>query len=851
MRRKFFTVIAMTVTFALSGTLVFGSGGAIVGRQRDGTVITPLGQRLRPSGTRIELDGRPNDLTISPDESTIAVTNLTSLSLIDRATHRVASFPYPGAAGRTGTAEAERGIVYSPDASTIYVATHHDAIQRFDVVNRAWLSPFTFAGNGIRYETFTDTNQGNVAVGALPNDLRIAPDGARLYVALNATNQVAEVDAHSGAIVASVATGIAPTALALRGRTLVVLNEGGAFPSASNQLVRVEARTHERISIEPSGVARGGTAAIVDTRALQVQRTVALGHHPVAALFLDDRRLVVAEANDDTLAMVDVVTGRVSQRVSVRLPGDGGLGAQPQALGLSRDGKTLYVALGGANALALFAVSGGMLRFRGALPTDWYPGAIGVFRDGTVAVSNIKGIGTLADTSNGGPAPDRMPSCGINRAVPIPTNGRDVRMYRGSIALIPPEELRSAGGATTATTVALANAGTNVAGHLPKLDHVFLVVRENRTYDQVMGDLPQGNGDPRLTNYPRRVTPNAHSLAEEYVLLDNFYSAGTQSADGHQWIAEGAASEYIERAFPLFPRAYPKSGDDPLAYAGAGFLWTDALRHGKTVRDYGEFAVNDFSPSDAKWNDFWLGRDGAASPRVFAHSEVPDIDKYVDHRFAGFTVRVPDQVRIDEFGRDFATFERSGHLPNLILMSLGDDLTAGLAAGFPKPCSMIADNDLAVGRLVDIVSHSRFWKSSVIFVTEDDSQDGFDHIDGHRQVALAIGPYVKRHTVVSAMYSQLSFLRTAEALLRIPPIGRFDAAAPVMNAIFSDRPDTTPYQARDSNFALDDVNQPVSTLHGERKRLALDEKLWFDPDEADSAPEGRMPLVLWFDATSS
>lgn len=836
-------IAAGTLVLALA-LLAAVKSPLFVGRQPDGTILNPQGQRLDPVGGRFEFDGRPNSIALSPDARTLAVANTTSLDLIDVATRARFSYPYPGAKGHTGTSASPTGLVWSEDGATLYASTMPTAVQVFSATSRRWLRTIDL-GKG----PYVKSREGAGYVGSLPAGLALSADGRTLFVAVNIENKIAAVDVASGRFTSSRVTGIAPLAVARRGATLVVVNLGGHLPRAGDTL-RTGGFTGTLIPIDPrTGMVGGGTVTLLDATTLAVKGEIQVGRHPNAALFLDDTTLLVTEGNDDAIAVLDLARQEVVKRYPVGLPGDAGWGEEPQALALSADGTRLFVALGGANAVSEYAISPAHdLTFIGALSADWFPGALAAMPDGGVAVANLEGIGSLGVVSNDYPAPDDMPACGrpVSSLGP-PALARDAHNFRGSIDFISGAQAAAAGAATTSRAVALARAVGAGFAPVPHVDHVFLIVRENRGYDQVFGDMPAGAGDPRFTNFPRFVTPNTHALAESFVLMDNFYSSGVQSGDGHQWIVEAAATGYIERAFPLWMRSYPKLGDDPLAYAGSGFLWQDALRHGKSVRDYGEFVVTDFSPHSATWSDYWRLYQGLPSrARVVAHSDIPDLQAHIDPRFAGYDTRVPDQVRLAEFLREFHQFERNGNLPNLILMELGDDHTAGFDYGFPKPCSMVAENDQAIGRLVDAISHSRYWKDSLILITEDDSQDGVDHIDGHRQPGLAVGPYVKRHAVVSTLYNQISMVRTAEVALGLPPMNRFDANAAVMSDVFTPTPDLAPFNALHANLALGDMNPKVAQLRGEQRRLAEESARWPIAHIADSAPPGEMAKVIWY-----
>ena len=831
--------LVLTASFATAATVAF----VTVGRQPDGSVLNQIGQRLEPAGARVEFPGRPNAVAVSPDGSTIAVANIVSLDFIDRTTKVRTSYPYPGAKGHKGTSEARSdSVAFAPAGDVVFVTTQRAELQRFNVATHAWLKPFEFSGGLVGIDDGEKVN-----VGSLPDGLAVSADGKRIFVALNGANAVDAVDAATGRVLASTQTGIAPGSIALRNDTLAVLNEGGGFPKPGD-VTRIGGRSGQSIPIDPAtGLSHGGTVTLLDPSTLAVRATVLLGRHPAALAFLDDHDLAIAEANDDAVALVDTAAARVVARTPVGLAGDGGWGAEPQAVALSRDGKRLFVSLAGVNAVAAYDVATpSSISFVGALPTDWYPGGLATLPEGGLAVANLRGVGTLATVSNDRPAADDLPSCGrTNVGAVMPEGGHDSHEFQGSVAILDAAELAAAGPASTTKTVALANALRSGTAPLPRVQHVFLIVRENRGYDQVFGDLPQGNGDPRFTNFPRRVTPNAHALAEQYVLLDNFYADGAQSGDGHQWVVEAATSDFIERSFPLWARSYPKNGDDPMAYTAGGFLWANALHHGLTVRDYGEFALAKLSPK-ATWMAYY--RQGAANgPLATArtHSDIPSLQAVLDPNYPGFDETVPDQIRAKEFLREFAQYEKNGNLPNLIMMNLGDDHTAGFDPGFPRPCSMVADNDLALGHIVQAISHSAYWKSSLILVTEDDSQDGLDHINGNRTVGLVIGPNVRRHAVVSTLYSQVSMVRTAEAALGLPPMNRFDTAAPVMFDVFASAANATPYAARPANLALTDMNPAVAALRGERKRLALASLSWHIVDQADAAPPREMQRLLW------
>src|SRR5262249_35522865 len=341
------------------------------------------------------------------------------------------------------------------------------------------------------------------------------------------------------------------------------------------------------------------------------------------------------------------------------------------------------------------------------------------------------------------------------------------------------------------------------------IKHVIYIIKENRTYDQVFGDLPQGNGNPDLAIFGRTVTPNLHALAEQFVLLDNYYTAGDQSGLGHQWCDEAYANDYAHK----YGNARNDfAGTNPMAFASSGFIWDNARNHGKSVRIYGEFTNRTVvQPSNATWTSFYTAwKNGTPGPTIVGASSVKSAQPITSPIFPGYDLRIPEQVRTDLFLREFREFERNGNLPNLIVMLLPIDHTQGTTPGFPTPRAMVADNDLAVGRIVDAVSHSSYWPTTAIITTEDDAQDGADHVDGHRSEALLAGRYTRRGAVDSRLTTTVNLVRTIEEILGLPPMNQFDRAAHPMAPAFTTEADLTPFEALPNTIPLDEMNTPVA-----------------------------------------
>jgi hypothetical protein len=396
------------------------------------------------------------------------------------------------------------------------------------------------------------------------------------------------------------------------------------------------------------------------------------------------------------------------------------------------------------------------------------------------------------------------------------------------------------------------------------IDHVVYIVRENRTYDQVLGDIGKGESDSSLVQYGRDVSPNTHALAEQFVLLDHFFATGGNSADGHNWLTQSIETEYP--MWPLYTgRSYPSEGVDPLAYSSGGFLWEAARAKGKTVRVFGEYAPSPQWDSDTiRVSLLTQYRDAqphnaavfrAAAGKLYTtRSDIPSLDRVLVREYPGWTLTVPDVVKADIVLEHLREWEAKRVMPNLVLIILPSDHTEGTSPGWCTPKACVADNDLALGRIVEGLSHSSFWKSMAIVAVEDDAQDGVDHIDGHRTVALVASPYARRGIIDPTFYSQPSMVKTIELMLGLPALSLFDLVATDMRASFigpDEAPNLAPYTALEPRQSLFEVNQRVGAITGpgaaERRRAArASARMNFrDPD---AAPSELLNQILWHDA---
>ncbi|MGH9201483.1 MAG: bifunctional YncE family protein/alkaline phosphatase family protein, partial [Vicinamibacterales bacterium] len=583
-----------------------------------------------------------------------------------------------------------------------------------------------------------------------PSGLSVSPTDDTLYVALNLRHTVAFIDAKTRQV-SELAVGIYPytTVVTPDGAKVYVSNWGGRRPQPGDVTDGVLP-----VVVDPdTGIASTGTISVVDAKARALITSIDVGLHPSAmAVSPDGRHLYVANANSDTISVIDTTQDAVERTIDVRLFADAPLGSAPNALAISADGRTLYVANAANNAVAVVELDRPDQPVVGFIPTGWFPTSVSLSADGQkLCVASGYGFGSIAPTPPGRSGRSYTDRVGVVSILDAPDQKQlaayTQQVLRNNRA---PSSEDNANANAKADRVKRPPIPMNLGQGSP-IQHVFYIIKENRTYDQVFGDLPQGDGDPSLVQFGRNVTPNHHALAERYVLLDNFYTTGDQSALGHQWANEAYANDYVHK----YGNARNDfAGTNPMAYASSGFLWDNARRHGKSVRVYGEFGLNTIIPSNATWSDIyrdWL--QGTNKITITPRTRVASLRDILAPRFPGYDMRVTEQRRVDEFLREFREFEKQGNLPNLLILLLPIDHTNGTSPGFPTPRAMVADNDLALGRLVEAISHSRYWPESAILVTEDDAQNGLDHVDGHRTVGLVISPYARREFVDQTLYT--------------------------------------------------------------------------------------------------
>jgi YVTN family beta-propeller protein len=696
-------------------------------------------------------------------------------------------------------------------------------------------------------------------------------DGRRVaIVPLPADDKLTILDADNGAVLRTVPLGVLPIASALspNGATAWVTVFGGPKPTTtSRRATQCCDPAAEPVRVNARGIALPGTVERVDVARGTVTHRITVGTHPTGLVWDHARqRLYVANGNSDNISVIDTRTNTLATTITIAPFRERKIGLTPTALALSPNGQSLYVTLGGANALAIYRVgtaNSALATFAGLVPTGWYPSSVDVSADGsTIAVGTLFGVGSGTGKTNGQEGRYVFAERGSVNVIPVPTESE---LAAFTVSVAENNRLHLVGGSAAPSiaprTAARARPVPERPGEPSPIQHVVYIIKENRTYDQVLGDIGKGASDPRLTMYGRDVTPNTHALSEQFVLFDHFFASGGNSADGHNWLTQAN-----ETAYPMWPlyygRSYPSEGNDPLTYSSGGFLWESAQAKGKRVVSFGEYAP---APSDSVPNAratlMAMYRDSTKYSPTFARqtlkslyntrSEIPSLDRILVREYPGWTQEVPDVVKADVFIAHLTEWEQRKQMPHLTLMILPNDHTQGTSSGWCTPAACVADNDLALGKIVEALSHSSFWKSMAILVVEDDAQNGVDHIDGHRTVAMVASPYAKRRVIDSTFYSQPSMVKTIELMLGLPALSLFDLVATDMRAAFlgpSDRPDFTPYSAILPRQSLYDVNRKVSEItgpHAAGHRAAAVASARMNFREPDAAPTERLNRILW------
>ncbi|MDH2416803.1 bifunctional YncE family protein/alkaline phosphatase family protein [Nocardioides sp. CER19] len=808
-KRRLRLAIAGTAALAVAGGGIAYGSTTIFDHQQVGTeyangLQVSADQVIKPIGDRLStVYGKFMASAPSPDGRFLAVTSTdrsVAVQIFDLSTYQLV-WRAGTAAGvnqkLTDNSVGQEAPTYSPDGKFLWIS-QTNGVTRFPVNADGSLgTPTSFPIAAVDGHS------------ALPGQSAYSPDGSTLYVAVNGQNRVLALDPATGAIKQTWTVGTAPRQLAFVGSKLYVSNEGGRAAKPG------ETTMDSYGTAVPADGFRGtsttGTLSVIDTtQPAAAVRSIGVGLHPTA-LKVAGNALFVTNSFDDTVSVVDTQRDKVVQTINTQPWAGSKVGYQPNSVTLTKDGH-LLVTLGRANAVAVYRYHGNPqepVDFIGLLPTDYYPAEVTTAGD-QVVVTNTRGIDAR------GPLLSFTQGTGTTKATGHGTHGTTGSLTRFTL----PSDRKIGdytrtvfaqnGWGASGTDVKQATGKKVKAVPVPKrigdpstIKHVFLLVKENRTYDQVYGDLTEGNGDATLAQFGAQVTPNQHALAKQFGLYDNTYDIGTNSAEGHNWLMQGDNPEYTESSAGEYVRSYDTE-EDVLGHQRSGFLWTAVQQAHKTARNFGEFEYTEGKPSGT-WQQYYCasksvdaGGDPAqlTSPELKGNygSVIPSLNAISNPTSPPFDTAIPDIYRYQIWKQEF---EKNGPA-NFNMMWLSSDHTGGTA----DPRAQVADGDLAVGRIVDEISHSKWWKDSAIFVVEDDSQAGADHVDGHRAPIQIISPWAQHGRTDSRFYAQITMVRTIEQILGAQPLNQKLAAATPMTTAFQSKPDYTPFDAVPNQIPL-------------------------------------------------
>jgi YVTN family beta-propeller protein len=794
----------------------------VTGPQPNGSWVVGDGQILTPAGTQVDLGirVRAKAIALNPNVGTHTAAVLTlgaseAVEVIDINTGVVLqnymALGQDSSGSYSGIAYSADGryLVFSQDSSNVTIAKVdaegllEDDAQVSVPPNSAFIKCFPnspIGDYGRPCGTFYSPGT------SYPGGVALSKDGKSAYALLNQNDTLTKIDLTTKKQVKEIRVGNAPHSIVINGTgtTAYVSNEGGRAATESD--FQIYSAGTEIVADPVTGAAITGTVSVVDLATMKVTATISTGLHPTGMAFYGDN-LLVANTYSDTISVIDTATNVVRRTINLGLPigvpgqGQPAYGAAPNSIAVDGKNGIAYVALYNANAIGVVDLTKGATKpVLGMIPVAYAPSSVVLDEAANeLIVANDKGIGTRYsfECDHGVCGYNTHQDNGTVSIVPVPDSvalgSMTSQVFQNNHWDLTQNIKSASGGSPFAKPVAV----PAKIGDPSLIKHVFLIIRENRTYDQILGDVAAGNGDASLAVFGGKDTPNAHKLVKRFPLFDNFYDPSRQSADGHQWITEGMAPYADDIQSPDWNRSYPGgNAGDALAYHNKGFVFSEAAAAGLTVKLYGEYVENDTflqpngSTSEPSWTDFYADAQkfeaGGESTLYYqntvqAEASVPAVSNHLIKNFPQFDLNIPDQFRVDLWAQDFKDDVKAGTVPALSILWIMDDHTGGP----PTPDAEQADNDLAVGRIIDYISHSNVWSTSAIFMEEDDAQNGVDHVDGHRSPGFIVSPYAVQHGPTDhTYYTQVNMTRTIEQILGLTPMNQFDLVASPMRTAF-------------------------------------------------------------------
>jgi YVTN family beta-propeller protein len=824
-------------------------------------LIDPAGKVIRFGNPRLE--NHSLDAKLIPQSGILVVEDRYGITLIDTTGNQVAAqWSYNDDSKYSGLMSTYSGIkVWKSGLGTQIFWSAADGGHRSYVMQAVWDGKKISIKNAFSFKPLAP------APLALPNELLIHTENGKdyLYVVLNGNNQLQKIDLEAQKTVWTVPTGVAPYGIAQVGQDIFVTNWGGPQPGADTTKRETAGIPYGKTYIDPkTGATATGTVQAFDVSTGNLVKEIPVGLHPNVIIPANDGRfLYVANANSDNISVIATATLQKVETIRVQLfqNKSGYIGDSPNALAINKEGNTLYAANGLDNAVAVIKLGSaasangtGKSAITGFIPTEAYPGGL-LLTPSTLFVTNLEGEGSRISSTDfkTGEVPAGVTAYNSHHqkatlsVIPLP-NDSLLKIYTNKVKAL---------NLTFREEIAQSVPRKNIApkpvperiGEPSVFKHVLYIIKENRTYDQVLGDIPTGRGMPSLCVYGDSITPNQHQLSKDFLLLDNYYVSGKCSAEGHQWTDAAMVTDYVEKNVRAWFRSYPHVQEDALVYDANGFIWNDAADHGKSVRIYGEASTPHFDDK-LTWTAIYNNYKAGLPLKFYNTSTISRVRPMLSQNYpASDEFKIADQLRAQAFINELKAYENKpgDQLPELMVMALSLDHTDGTRPGLPTPAAMVADNDLALGRIIEALSKSRFWKNTVVFVTEDDSQAGWDHLSAYRTTGFVISPYSRLQKTVSVNYNQTCVVRTIEQILGIPPMNVIDATALPMFACFSDKPSSFIYQAVPNKVRLDNINPKLSALKGKALYYAKASSLP-EYDHIDGGRDDLLNHVLWFAA---
>lgn len=823
-------------------------------------VLMPYNKWVDPAGEQIyfgdkELENHALDCSLSPDGKWIAVEGRYSVVIINPVTRKVVTrFTLKSHFAKDGLMNTYSGISWRKTADGYEFYWSAVGKAKSLVVQAAWNEKKISVVKTFSFETVKPAQT------ALPNEVLVAEEAGLpvLYVVLNGNNTVEKLDINTGKTIWSSPAGVAPFGIAAANGKLYITNWAGSVPDKGD--ANVAGVPWGLAKVDPqTGATREGTVLVLDPRTGNSLKDIKVGLHPNDIVASKDQKFIfVANANSDMVSVINTGTDEVSEQISVRLSPDKNdyFGDSPNGLAINGDGGTLYVANGMDNALAVVKLgkpssataTENKSTVSGFIPTGAYPGGIAIYRNTLLFVANIEAEGSRIPTISEKTGKANFNSHRMMASVsviPVPQKStlqkytQKVENSNQLFRLALTDKLPRKNAAPVPVPIRI--------GEPSVFKHVVYIIKENRTYDQVLGDVKAGDGDSALCTFGKKVTPNIHKIVDEFLLLDNYYASGKCSAEGHQWTDMGIVTDYVEKNVRAWIRSYPHVQTDALVYAPTGFIWDNAMRAGKSVRIYGEACDVEFEKS-LDWISIYTGFLKGEKFDFKNKTTIKPVENILSQNFPGSDDHhIPDVLRAKAFIDELNAYDKmeGDQWPELMVMALSNDHTSGTRPGLPTPRAFVADNDLALGQIIEAISKSRFWKNTAIFITEDDSQDGWDHVSAYRTVGAVVSPYSRLKQTIRTNYNQVSLLRTIEQILGIPPMNISDATAMPMFNCFSSTPDFTPFNSVPNEIPLNEMNKSLAELKGPALYYA---RKSMEPqfDHIDQGDDDLFNRIIWF-----